>query len=237
MRTTVLCSILCWFVSAVTAQPAIDTNHILAVLKSTPAAELPAAAALLVQQAGPEERIMMATNVVALTIRLNPAATVATVAAISHEQPSLAAVVAQTAARTQPQLAEDIARVATAMSPSSAGDIVERVGPSAMDDLRAVVSAASREAPGENRAIIRATGIVRPELRPYLEAEVARCGRNLPPVVRCFDQAEQAQRRVVDSGAGDPGSGSSSPRPAIPPTSKPPHDGGAPPGGRNYAKP
>src|SRR5215469_4707377 len=138
MKRIALCCLVNLFPSLLFAQPAIDTNALFVFLKSAPAAELPAAAALLVRHAPDSFRLATATNVVMVAVRFNPAASVAIVSEVCREAPDLAALLAVAAAREQPGLADEIARVATVHSPGLAGEIVGRVGQSAPNDLRSV---------------------------------------------------------------------------------------------------
>jgi hypothetical protein len=232
MRTIIITGLLGMARLLVLSQSASDTNYFERVLRSAPAAEMPAAAASLVTRAAPAERFTTAAHVVRIAVRINPAATLPVVSALSRAEPGVAAVVSEIASAEQPLLVEQITRCAAATIPARAGEIVVRIGRLAPENLRNVAAAAALSAPGENRDILRAIAVVRPELKTYLEQEINRWGRSLPPVVRSFDRAEQAHLRAA-TGHDEPLRLNSPDRPV----SKPPRGDGKPPGGRNYAKP
>jgi hypothetical protein len=213
-------------------EPALDTNYFQMVLKRATAFELPAAAAQLVRQARPEYRIGTATNVVRVALRMRPAATLAVVEVVSRVDPDSAGAISETAVREQPGLAADIAGRAAMGAPGRAGEIVTRTGRAAPGELSDVANAAAGSAPGASVEILRAAAGVRPELGPFIEEEIARCGSSRPSVSGCLSRAEQNADRARKNGGGETSRGRGG-RPGL----KPPHEGGEPPGGRNYAKP
>ena len=237
-RSTVL-FLVCLAAVPLVADSRSETNEVRTLLAAATRAEMPALAARLVQRARPKDRISTATNVVREAVRMNPAATVAIVGAVVRAEPDAAGAIAETAANQEASLAPEIARVAAAVVSRNAGEVVVRVGRITPQDLRDIAVAASSLAPMANRDILRAVGTVRPELGQYIDIEISKCGRKVPPVSRCLDRAEAAlalARPPSGPSSSKPGnerpSGGS--RPIGP---KPPRGQGHPPGGRNYARP
>jgi hypothetical protein len=232
---------VCLAAGTLLAQAPSETNDFRTLLARATRAELPALAARLVQQARSKDRISTATNVVREAVRMNPVATVAIVGAVVQAEPDAAGVIAEAAASQEVSLAPDIARVAAAVASPNAGEVVVRVGRVTPEDLRDIAVAASSLAPMANREILRAVGTVRPELGPYIEIEISRCGRKVPPVSRCLDRAEAALALVrppfgpVSSKPGNERPSGGMPSRPIGP--KPSRGEGHPPGGRNYARP
>jgi len=225
-----------------------DNTQYYQSLARVPAPELPATSANLAGQAAPEARGACAGRIARTAVKINPAATVAVVGAISRAQPATAGEVAETAVREQPSLAPDICRAAVAAAPQHTLEIVTRMAHVVPADLMRVAIAASEAAPAASVDILRAVASLRPGLKPYLDRELARCAPAIPSVSRCLGRAQASQLRdatemaLADSRTngnntlGSPVPAASIPLKPIGP--KPPHGGvDHPPGGRNYARP
>src|SRR5262249_40337970 len=141
----------------------------------TPAAELPAVSAALAAKAVAQGQGALAVQVVSSAIRINPAACVAVVGAVSHAKPEVAGLISETAARAQSTLAPEIARAGVSAAPFQAGEIVARVGAVVPEDIRRIAVVAFEAAPKAGIDILLAIGKVDLKLRPYLEREIARC--------------------------------------------------------------
>jgi UDP-GlcNAc:undecaprenyl-phosphate/decaprenyl-phosphate GlcNAc-1-phosphate transferase len=215
----------------------IATNDFERILRKAPSAELPAAARALVKAARPEARTATAVAVVKLAVRINPAATTFTVCELVRADPASAAAVSETATQEEPELACEIARAASFAAPARSGEIVTAIGTVVPLQLRDVAAAAAGVAPRSARSIIQAIEVVNPELKPFLDREVALYGAAEPSVERCYSRAEQAFFKATRSQPDN--SRQINPRATSPrgSDSKPPKGGGHPPGGRNYAKP
>lgn len=205
------------------------TNDIHAILSGVRVPEVPWVATLLVHQASARARIATAREVVKVAVRMNPAATIAIVGAIARAEPATSAAVAETAACEQPTLAADITRAAAGVAPGYAGEIVMAVCEVSPGEYRSVALAAARGSPGAGIEILRAVGEAKPQLKPYIEIELAKHPRAVPSVDRCLNNAERAHGRA----AADPESARSRQSKG----DKPPRGNGNPPGGRNYARP
>jgi hypothetical protein len=220
-----------------------DTNYIAMVLQKVPAAELPLAAARIVKGAKPQDRTALVPNVIKIAVRINPAATTAIVGAVAQAVPEVAAAAARAAVTEQPSLAVPIAQTAVAIVPDRASQIVEFLCAVVPAEYSDIAIAASRLAPVRSKAILKVVEEIRPELKPYLEFELAKYQRTQPPVPDCLAQAELAQRQAVAAQRGGWGASPAAPRggpPITPPGqlgSNPPKGGASPPGGRNYARP
>lgn len=200
-------------------------------LKAMPAAELPAGAAVLVKNSSPAERIAIATNVVKTAVQINPAAATLIVGAVARAVPETAALCAGAAAAGQPGQTEEITRTAVAVVPAQAGHIVVAVCRATPDEYKQIAITAARVAPVAARDILKAVGTVKPELRPYIDMEMALHTRDIPSVTWCLDQAEDARSRATAA------ANRKDSRSGTPSKLKPPHGNGKPPGGRNYARP
>jgi hypothetical protein len=234
MKTIVTAWMACLFVVPVLAEGPFGIDEVTAHLKGVPAAELPAKAAELVQDSKPLHRSAMATNVVKAAVRINPAAAPLIIGAVARAMPETAAVAAQAAAVDQPVEIEEVTRAAVAVVPARAGQIVLAVCRASPDEYRRIAITAARVAPAAARDILNAVCVVRPELKPYIDMEMA-VHRDIPSVMWCLDQAEDARSRADAANRKDSGSGTERGGPQS--KSKPPHGNGNPPGGRNYARP
>jgi hypothetical protein len=246
MRTIAIAWMVCLVETGIVSGEQLAAARCAASLKSVPAAELPAAAALLMKASGPQNPTEAATNLVKVAVRINPAATPAIVGAVVRAAPEMASAVSHTAATEVPGLAPAITTAAVGAAPARAAEIVVAVCSVTPAEYRNVVLAAARAAPCLNKEILKAVGVVRPDLKPFIEIELARYPRANPSVSRCLDRAELAQARAAAAGAGlGTSSGrvpqSGGPRsPLLPPGhggSLPPRGDEVPPGGRNYARP
>ena len=228
--------------SGALAQSLIGASEIQRVLEKAPAAELPALSAALAAKGVAQGRVALAAEVVSCAVRINPAACVAVVGAVSRTKPEVAGLISETAARAQSTLAPEIARAAAAAAPFQAGEIVTRVGAVVPEDIRRIALAAFETAPKSGIDILRAIGTVDLKLRPYLEREITKCAGIVRSVSRCLDRAEAAQSRDAASLLAEGGHNPGDPAPAVsmphkPIGPKPPRGEDHPPGGRNYARP
>jgi len=246
MKSITIVWMICQLEAGWAAEERLGTNDFTLTLRRAPAAELPAAAALLVTCANPPERSVTISNVVRVAAAINPAATPMVVGAVARAFPKSAVLAAQVAVAEQPGLAATIANAAAAITPANAPDIVKAVGATVPKDLREIAIAAGSAAPAATKDILRAVGSVRPDLAPYIEAEIQACRPTVPSVARCLERAELAKSRATAGRLSAevqprPTSGSVRPSPAQAPPGpggpKPPRPGGPPPGGRNYARP
>jgi hypothetical protein len=243
MSTITITFMVCLVEAQLMAVEPLDTTVFTTALRSAPAAELPAVAGLLVKASPPRHRTETATNVVGAAVGLNPAATPAIVGAVVRTAPETAAAVATTAARQQPALTVAIATAAAGVAPTRVAEIVVAVCRVTPAEYRSVALAAARAAPSMNKEILKAIGDVKPELKEFIENEIARHHTSEPSVVHCLGQAELAQARGAAARATPGTSAGPTPQvggPMIPPGQigpKPPRGDANPPGGRNYARP
>jgi UDP-GlcNAc:undecaprenyl-phosphate GlcNAc-1-phosphate transferase len=242
MKTTLMLSIM-FLVNSSLAGESLGTNDLTVRLRGVPAAELPAVSAGLVKRAKTQDRTVLAIHVVKAGVRINPAAASAIVGAITRAVPETAAFTARAGAEEQPDMAEAIVRAAAGIAPDCAPEIVKAVSSVIPDDYRSIALAAAKVAPSASTGILRAIGRIRPELRPYIDEEIAKYGRRTPSVSRCLARAEIAQARDAADALARKSDSPSSPqggRPLsllIPLDQKPPRGGEPLPGGRNYARP
>jgi hypothetical protein len=214
-----------------------------AALSSVPAAELPAQAAKLIQQAKARQREARTMEVVKAALAINPAAAAPLVGAIAQAVPEMAAVAAGVAAAEQPGQAAVIARAAAAGAPSRAGKIVVAVCGAVPNAYRNIALAVAEVAPTASKEILKSVGAAVPELRPHIEKELAGYGLTLPPVANTLDLAiTQARASGAPSVVAGMPAADAPPAPVIPGSgttgnSEPNTAGGNPPGGRNYARP
>lgn len=213
--------------------PLLDTNYFARELRAATRAELPARAGALVRQAAPQLRSATALQVVRMATLINPMTVANIVCEVSRVDPASVTVIAQAATKDQPEFAAEIARAAAVAVPFHAGEIMASVGSCVPDALRDVGMAIAAVAPSAGREIVVAMAVIRPDLKPYLETELNRCGTRIPSVGRCWDRAELALARSAGERVLRPTTPGSAPT-ANP---RPPRGGGQPPGGRNYAKP
>jgi hypothetical protein len=237
MKTIVRIWIACLFVAPLFGEVPLGVDEITAHLKGVPAAELPAKAAELVKGSKRLDQTAMAKNVVKAAVKINPAATPLVIGAVAHAVPETAAVAAQAAAIDEPLETEEITMAAVAVVPTRAGEIVLAVCRAMPDDYRRIAIIAARTAPAAARDILNAVGAIRPDLKPYIDVEMAPPTRGIPSVTWCLDQAETARSRVDGQAAHRKDSGSGTDRGDAQSKSKPPHGNGNSPGGRNYARP
>jgi hypothetical protein len=205
----------------------ISTNQALEVLRRVPALELPATAAELVAQAKFRDRKEIAVEVVRLAVRLNPTAAAAVVSAMGSVAPEFLADIAGTAVSERAEVLSQVVTAAVSVRPSAAHEIVIAVCHVAPREYPRAALAASCASAEASRQILKAVGEIEPELRPFIDVELARYSRLAPPVPICLERAERARARTRNT---PPGSGGQ-PRP------NPPRGNPNPPGGRNYARP
>jgi hypothetical protein len=208
---------------------AISTNQVLQALRHAPALELPATAAELVAKAKFRDRKETAVEVARLAIRLNPAAAAAVVNGIGSVAPDFVADIAGTVVSERAEVLSQVVTAAVCVRPSAAHEIVIAVCRVAPREYPRAALAASCASAESGRQILKAVAEIEPELRPFIDVELARYSRTAPPVPICLERAERARARTR---ATPPASGGQ-PRP------NPPRGNGNPnpPGGRNYARP
>jgi len=236
-----------------TAGPAFgrDTttaNPYKATLAVVPAAELPAKAANLVQQAKARERQGITVNVVKAAVAVNPAAAPAIVGAIARAVPDMAAVAAGTAAAEQPKQASAIAKAAAAAAPAKVSAIVIAVCRAVPNEYQAIAVAAAQAVPGAGKQIVEAVAEALPSLKGPIEKALASYGGNLASVADTLAVAGRISTAAETPRADTPAGGASVARgpavgpPYIPLTTTPVNvtpgtSGQVPAGGRNYASP
>ena len=214
-----------------------------AALSSVPAAELPAQAAKLIQEAKVRQREARTIEVVKAALAINPAAAAPVVGAIAQAVPEMAAVAAKVAATQQPQQAAAIAKAAAAAAPPRAGKIVAAVCEAVPNAYRNIAIAVAEVAPTAGKDILKSVGAAIPELKPHIEKELAGYGLTLPPVANTLDLAvAQARASGAPSIVAGMPAADAGPAPVIPGSgttgnSEPNTSGANPPGGRNYARP
>lgn len=99
------------------------TSTLPAALQGIAIAEVPAEAATLIAAAKPDQREMVATEVVSGTVKTYPAIATAIVGAVCTKCPDLAAVVTKAAVSVQPKQAQLIVKAATAVAPKYTAEI------------------------------------------------------------------------------------------------------------------
>ena len=217
-------------------------------LAAVPAAELPAQAANLVQQAKARARQGITVNVVKASVGLNPAAAPAVVGAIARAVPEMAAVAAATAAAEQPKQAGAIAKAAAAAAPAKAGAIVTAVCRAVPNEYQAIAVAVAQAVPGAGKQIVEAVALALPNMKGPIEKAIATYGGNVASVADTLAVAGQISTVAATSRAETPAGGASVARgpavgpPYIPLTTTPTSvtsgtSGQVPDGGRNYAAP
>jgi hypothetical protein len=246
-------TILALSVVFLTAGPAFgkDTtaaNPYKPTLAAVPAAELPAKAANLVQQAKARERQTVTLNVVKAAVAVNPAAAPAVVGAIARAVPDMASVAAGTAAAEQPKQASAIAKAAAAAAPAKAGAIVTAVCRAVPNEYQAIAVAVAQAVPGAGKQIVEAVAVALPNLKGPIEKAMASYGGNVASVADTLAVAGRISTVAETSRAESPAGGGSVARgpavgpPYIPLTTTPGNvtpgtSGQVPAGGRNYASP
>ncbi len=213
-------------------------------LSAAPQAELPAVAARLVKDAKFRVREAATVDVVKAACAVNPAAAPLVVGAIARAVPEMAAVAAGTAAAEQPKQVEAITKAATAAAPARAGKIVAAVSGAVPGSYRTVAVAAAQAAPTAGKDILKSVGTSNPELKPYIDRELAGYGLSLPPVAVTLDQAATAQAKSIVAGPTPatttlPTRGFNPGPPLVPPSATQSNavPNADPTPGRNYARP
>ena len=226
-------------------------------LSQVPAAELPAKAAELVKAAKTRDRGFLTADIVTISLSINPVATPAIVAAISHSVPDMASIAAGTAAELQPKLAPDIAKAASAAAPSRAGKIVVAVCRAAPQQYEEIAAAAAQVAPGSSQEILRAVASLYPELKPGIDHALAGYSGAPPSVTAVLDSTKSSASPGTIPNPASPRSGPAGARvvagsfgvrgspiapPYVAPSStatniNPANSVNVPRGGRNYAAP
>ena len=184
------------------AKETTTNNQLTKTLKSVPAADMPAKAALLVKQAKSEARQSTTINVVKAAVAADPSATVEVVSAIAKAVPDMASVAAATAATLQPKQASLITKAAVAAAPSQVGEIVQAVCLVVPSDYRSVALAASDAAPSASKEIVTAVGTAIPSMKRSISQSMSIYGGSVPSVAIALDQAQQ----VASKPAGSPSS-------------------------------
>jgi hypothetical protein len=217
-------------------------------LAAVPAAELPAKAADLVQQAKPRIRQSITVNVVKAAVGINPAAAPAIVGAIARAVPEMASVAAGAAASEQPKQASAIAKAAAAAAPGKAGKIVMAVCQAVPNEYQAIAVAVSQAVPGAGKEIVNAVASALPNLKLPIEKALESYGGNVASVADTLAQAARISSTVDSSPVTTEAGGATFARgpavgpPYIPLTTTPTSvtsgtSGQVPTGGRNYAAP
>jgi hypothetical protein len=217
------------------------------VLAATPSAELPAKAAVMVQEAKPRQRETVTLDVVKAAVEINPASATAIVGAIARTSPESAATAASVAAAEQPKQAAQIARAAAAAAPAKVARIVVAMCRAVPNEYRNIAVMAAQTVPGSNKEILNAVETALPELKPAIERSLAGYNGGNPSVATVLDVKNSSETATTPSTPTTaPASVARNPLiggpPFIPfsktPTNIPPaQSGNFPPGGHDYAKP
>ena len=147
-------------------------------LSNVSSPELPAQAAKLVAQANANEQNSVAVAVVRAAIEKNRASTLFIVSAVAKAVPSVAPVVAATAATMEPKQAGQIAKAAAAAAPSQAAEIVFAICKERPGSYGIVAVGASEAVPAANQEILAAVSRAIPYLKPFIEKA---SNASLPP--------------------------------------------------------
>lgn len=223
-------SALCLGPLSLDAKDAKDYNQI---LRSVPAAELPAKSADLVKKAKVRDWGNTTVGVVQAGVKISPVNAPAIVGAIAKAVPDMASIAASTAALEQPKQAAAIARAAAAAAPSRAGKIVTAVVRAVPTENRAIAVAVAESVPGAGREVLSGVAAAQPALRPLLASATAATPSEVGKVL---DQA------LKPTAAGPFPQGPTIGAPYVPPSGTPnnvtPETSVAvPPGGRDYTAP
>jgi hypothetical protein len=135
------------------ANNSVDNRAISASLSKVPALELGSKAAEIVKQAAAKEMEATTRAVVLAAVKINPAATLSVVGAISKQVTTAAPVAAATAASKLPKLAAEIAKAAAAAAPSQAVQIVQAICKELPSQYRVVAVAAAQAVPSASKEI------------------------------------------------------------------------------------
>jgi hypothetical protein len=226
---------LCLFGFNAVAADAPNVETLRATLAAAPAPELPALAVKLIQEAPAREREATTISVVKIAVGINPAAASIIVGAIARALPEIAAVAAGTASAAQPKEAAAIAKAAAKSAPARAGKIVSAVCAAAPLEYAGVAVGVAEAAPTSGKEILMAVGGAVPNLKPFIEKELAGTGLAPVPVASALGAA-QRNAGLAPSAMGAPSSA-----PYVPPSSTTsgaqPDNGGPAPGGRQYSSP
>jgi hypothetical protein len=234
MKKTVIVWMTCLAASLLLADDQLNFVAVAAALKNVPAMELPITASAIIKAAKPSVRAVVVSNVVSIAVGINPAAAPLIVSAVAQAAPETVAVAVEAAVFEQPAQASKIARAAVAIVPARAAEIVLAASRAAPREYKEVAITAARLAPAAARDILKAVSSFKPELKTYIDMEIAGTPQEIPSVRWCLEQAE------ASAIANRAGPGRVGPLPENLPrgtTSKPTHGDDNPPGGRNYARP
>jgi len=221
------------------AQPAPNPEFWEKAISSVPAPEIPPLAAKWVSQSAPADRLSVTVAIVEAAERINPAVCPLVVAAISRAVPEMAAVAAATATAKQTTQAVAISKAATAAAPAMAARIVEALCKTCPEQYCSIAVAAAEAAPTAGTQILSAVASARPDLRPFLEYELAKPSRTTPSVAVLLARTQLAQTNTSNMGptpAISPLASDSAPA-ANPNGGKPNNGSNGWRGGRNYARP
>lgn len=204
------------------------------VLKSVPAAELPAKSAELVKKAKARDWGTTTVGVVKTAVKMSPPSAPAVVGAIAKSVPEMASIAASTAAEAQPKQAAAIAKAAAAAAPSKAGKIVTAVVRMVPTQTRSVAVAVAEAVPGSEREVLAGVASAQPELRRTLAAHTPTTASSVGTAI------DKASADVIV--AGPQTRGPSIGAPYLPPSQTPGNINSGtsipvPPGGRDYSEP
>lgn len=161
-------------VSQALAINATNIGAIKEALRKAPAAEMPAKAGELVKAAKPADRAAETESVVRAVLEINPSIAPIVVAAIAKAAPDMAPVAARVAAQLQPRLAGQIAKAAAITVPTQLGAIVTEVCRALPQQYRSIAVTTAEAVPGSDREVLQAVSSVLPDLKPQIDASLAR---------------------------------------------------------------
>lgn len=207
-----------------------DSKDYTQILRSVPAAELPAKSADLVKNAKVRDWGNTTVSVVQSGVKISPVSAPAIVGAIAKAVPDMASIAASTAALEQPKQAAAIARAAAAAAPSKAGKIVTAIVRVVPDESRTVAVAVTEAVPGAGREVLGGVAAAQPALRPALASVTPASASEVDKILKDI-QAAGPQPQGPTIGA-----------PYLPPSGTPNNvttntSAPVPPGGRNYTAP
>ena len=227
----------------------LSATNLERVFANVPLPEVPLEAAKRVRAARPAARAETAVSVVTAAVLLHAALAPSLVGALAKTAPEIAAIAAGKATEQQPQFAVEIATAAVAAAPAEAGAIVTAVCRAAPQEYREVIAAALGVAPASAKEILQGVASAFPDLKPDLQAVLARKGLlSVPTVIESVRGLPVLPSSRSSSSPVFLRSPSAAPMPASVPAPLPVLSGSGSPtdvgdsgpgrrGGRNYAAP
>jgi hypothetical protein len=168
---------------------ASDSADVTKVLAGFSVLELPSKAADIVAKASSTNKEDLAAAVVKTALGINPSADLAIVSAVAGENPTVAPVVAVTAAALQHKRIGLIAKAVAAAAPSEAARIVAAMIKEFPQDYGVIATAAAEGAPSAGRKILTVVGDLVPALKTSIQTATANFTANNVPVQAILSQS------------------------------------------------